>query len=215
MCVNRNRYTASVTSLAWRFLAPLLAMALLLGACADPGRPAPIVWVKDRPIADFTLTDQEGAPFRLSDHAGKVRLLNFGYTSCPDICPTTMIDWRDTKRLLGDEAEGVSFIMVTVDPDVDTPAVLKRFLGHFDPAFIGLSGTEDELQGVWDRFGVKVDEVKLSGSATEHSISHSTATYVVDGDGNLVMKFSFDAQPVDMARGIRELLEKSETGGGS
>ena len=182
---------------------------MFLAACSDPGRPAPIVWVPDRAIADFTLTDQDGAPYRLSDHNGEVRLLYFGYTSCPDICPTTMIDWRDTRRALGNDAADVSFIMVTVDPDVDMPEVMKRFLGHFDPAFIGLTGSEDELQSVWDRFGVNVEEVKLAGSATEHSISHSTATYVLDADGKLVMKFSFDAQPVDMVRGVRELLNGS------
>lgn len=167
----------------------------------------PVERLAPTPISDFTLTDQDGSPFRLSDRAGTVRLFYFGYTSCPDICPTTMVDWRDTARLLGEDAKKVTFIMVTVDPEVDKPPVLKRFLGLFDSSFIGLSGSPDELKSVWDAFDVTVETLDLPESATGHSISHSAAVHVIDQEGDLVMKFRFDAEPEDMAEGVQQLLE--------
>jgi len=192
-------------------------MALLAAACgsADSGSaptPAendPVERLEARSLADFTLTDQDGSPYTLSDGAGRVRLFYFGYTSCPDICPTTMVDWNETAELLGDDARSVDFIMVTVDPDVDRPAVLKQFLANFNSSFVGLSGSADELKAVWDEFGVTVKRLELPDSATGHSISHSASTWVVDQDGELTMKLRFDADPEDMVRGVRQVLDES------
>lgn len=188
-----------------------LAVMVAASACgggapaADP-TPATIERVAAHEIPDFALTDQDGASFRLSDLDGSLKLFYFGYTNCPDICPTTMVDWRDAKRILGEDAASVRFVMVTVDPAQDTPPVLKRFLGLFDPGFIGLTGDARDLASVWAHFGVQVQRIELPESATGHSISHSAAIWVVDGERNLVMKFSFDATPEDIAAGVRQLL---------
>ena len=162
-----------------------------------------------RQVADFTLTDQDGHPFRLSDSNGAVRLLYFGYTSCPDICPTTLANWRTVKRQLGDAASDVRFIMVTVDPEVDRPAQMKRYVQLFDPSFIGLSGTADELTRAWDAFDVHPKRLELPASATQHSISHSASVYVVDGDGMLRLEIPFSEKADEAAQDILRLMGRA------
>ncbi len=196
-----------------------ITAALAATACGGGGSPSAtptatteptpeaISRVEPHAIPDFTLTDQDGATFRLADLDGSLKLFYFGYTNCPDICPTTMVDWREVKRGLGDDASKVRFVMVTVDPEQDTPPVLKRFLALFDEAFIGLTGDPADLANVWAHFGVKVRRLDLPESATGHSISHSAAVWVVDERRDLVMKFSFAATPEDMIAGVRMLLE--------
>ncbi len=93
-------------------------------------------------VADFTLTSHAGTPFRLSDQAGKIVVLFFGYTSCPDFCPTTLMEFKKVRARLVREAEHTQFIFITVDPERDTPDKLRAYLNSFDPAFIGLTGTE-------------------------------------------------------------------------
>jgi protein SCO1/2 len=159
-------------------------------------------------IDTFTLTDQDGKPFQVIGGSGKVRLLYFGYTSCPDICPTTLANWRTVKKQLGDAASEVQFIMVTVDPDVDVPAEMKRWVGLFDPAFVGLSGTVDELTAVWHAFGVHPQRLELPTSATTHSISHSSAVYVLDKDGFLRLKIPFTEKPDEAAQDILRLMNQ-------
>jgi protein SCO1/2 len=162
------------------------------------------------PITDFELTDQHGDAYRLSEGDGALRLFYFGYTSCPDICPATMVDWRDARRTLGERAEAVRFLMVTVDPPNDTPEVLGTYLAHFDPTFIGLSGAEADLRRAWDAFGIAVRHVELPESATTHSISHSASIFVVDDEEKLVMKLAFDATSDDIVHGILQLLEEEQ-----
>lgn len=200
-------------------LAALFVLALAAAGCGDGGGTGPtptpsaeptpeaISRIEPHAIPNFTLTDQDGAEFRLADLDGSLKLFYFGYTNCPDICPTTMVDWRDVKRGLGEDAAKVEFVMVTVDPEQDTPPVLKRFLALFDEEFIGLTGDARALSNVWAHFGVKVRRLDLPESATGHSISHSAAVWVVDEQRNLVMKFSFAATPEDMIAGVRQLLE--------
>jgi protein SCO1/2 len=181
------------------------------GATASPGAGGAYIADEYEPaeeIADFTLTDQDGNPFRLSAGSGKVRLLYFGYTSCPDICPTTLANWRNVKRQLGDAASEVQFIMVTVDPDVDVPAQMKRWVELFDPEFVGLSGSAEELASVWRAFGVHPQRTELPSSATEHSISHSASVYVVDKDGLLRLKIPFTEKPDEAAQDILRLMNQ-------
>jgi protein SCO1/2 len=203
------------------FFIGLIVASITAASCASSsdGEPAatesvptidPVIAI-DPPIAigDFELTDSRGAPYRFSEGEGDVRLFYFGYTDCPDICPATMVDWRNARRALGDRADHVRFLMVTVDPENDTPEALAEYLGNFDPTFVGLSGTEAELRRAWDAFGVKVQKVDLPESATAHSISHSASVFVVNRDEELVMRLAFDATDEDIVKGVLELLEES------
>lgn len=199
---------------------PLLALALMFvsAACSSkaepaastplPGNPQALVMLPPEPVGDFMLVDQQGRQFRLSEAGGKVRVVYFGYTSCPDICPTTLWEWKTIKQNLGASADDVRFIMVTVDPGIDTPDVMKRFLGLFDPSFIGLTGAPSDVAMVWDAFGVRTDVVELSGSYAGHAISHSTSMYVLDNENQLRMKIPFSEEPEDAAQDIRLLLSR-------
>ena len=132
-----------------------LLAGLLLNACASTP-PAFKGTTIDPPLptADFTLTDQNGQPFRLSDQQSDLTLLFFGYASCPDVCPMTLAVWNQIYEALGDDADRVRFILVTVDPDRDTPAQMKPYIAVFNPSFIGRTGTLDELETVYERYGI-------------------------------------------------------------
>src|SRR5512133_879579 len=106
------------------------------------------------PAPDFSLPDGKGAQFQLTQQRGKVVLIFFGFTNCPDICPTTMADFEQVRQRLGNDGDKVDFVFVTVDPDRDTPQVTAQYAARFDAAFYGLSGTEQQLDPVWKAYGV-------------------------------------------------------------
>lgn len=165
------------------------------------------VYDPPREIADFTLIDQNGRPFRLSDTDGTVRLFYFGYTNCPDICPTTLLTWKRVREELGDHAEHVTFIMVTVDPEQDTPEVLGRYVTAFHPSFIGLTGPMEDLTRVWADFGVQVQKEPQPDSAAGYSVGHTAAVFAVDPERRLRLKFPFGATPEQIALDVRRLME--------
>ena len=203
---------------------PLLAIATMLAAACSsraepavstPPSPTPLpgvvkanVMLPPQRVNDFMLIDQDGRQFRLSEAEGKVRVVYFGYTSCPDICPTTLWEWKTIKRELAEWASDVRFVMVTVDPGTDTPEAMKRFIDLFDPSFIGLTGAPGDVAQVWDAFGVRTEVVELSGSYAGHAISHSTSMYVLDNENMLRMKIPFSEEPEDAAEDIRLLLSR-------
>lgn len=159
-----------------------------------------------RPVTDFTLTNQDGQPVRLSDYRGKLVVLFFGYTHCPDVCPTTMARLNRVVRELGDEAKGLQVLFVSVDPERDTPARLKQFLSHFNPAFVGLTGQAEEVAAVNMAFGVYVKKEEV-GSAAGYLVTHTARIYVIDRQGRLVLTFPADAAVQDIAADLRYLLE--------
>jgi protein SCO1/2 len=144
------------------------------------------------------LTDQNGKPFTLSDQRGKVVLLYFGYVNCPDECPLTMAHVKLARQSLGARAQNVQVAMVSTDPARDTPQALGDFMAHFDPSFLGLTGTLPELQKVWKDYGVTVEQ----GGET-----HSTFLYVIDPAGNVRETFLPDAEPTDIAADVNLLLK--------
>jgi protein SCO1/2 len=170
------------------------------GAAYDPPRTG----------IDFTLTNQEGEPFSTDDLQGKVVLLYFGYTHCPDFCPATLIDFQRVKQQLGDKADEVAFAMVSVDPERDTPEVMKEYLDYFDPSFIGLTGSDEELAPIKQEFGI----VSSAGDATPQGngedvywVDHSTKTYVLDKDGNLALEYAFGANAEDITADVEHLID--------
>jgi len=158
-----------------------------------------------KPAPDFALTDAEGREFRLSDQRGRSVLLFFGYASCPDVCPTTLTEFKRVGTLLGSQADRVRFVFISVDPERDTPEKMLAYARAFDPAFIGLSGPEEQLAKIWRDYGV-VQQKEETGSAGGYFVTHTARAFAVDPARNLRMTFPFDADPTDIAADLRYLL---------
>lgn len=161
-------------------------------------------------IEDFVLTDQHGDDFRLSTDSNEVAIVFFGYTLCPDVCPTTLADLVKAKRALGDEAERVSFIWITVDPERDTPQVFNKRIEVFDPEFVGLSGSRESLEEVWDSFGVFVEQDDTQGSAAGYLVSHTANTFLVDKDMKNRVVFPFGTASDSIAADISAILKEQK-----
>ena len=147
--------------------------------------------------AEIKLTDHNGQPFQLSSFRGKVVLVFFGFSHCVNECPATMAIIRQALETVGDPAKDVKVVMVSTDPATDTPESMKEFMGRFNPKFLGLLGTPDELAKAWQDYGVTV----LDGGET-----HSSFTYVVDKKGNLRETFLPDTNPDNVASDLKVLL---------
>lgn len=179
---------------------------LALVSCGSPSFRGSVL---DEPVAvpDFVLTDEEGDTFRLSDQQGNVVLLFFGYTQCPDVCPTTLANWRKVHEALGDDAERVRFVFVTVDPERDTAERLGLHVNAFNPEFIGLTGPQDELETVYDVFNVIYEKDTSSGSAAGYLISHTATTFVLDPGGHWRLRETYGTEVEDIVHDIQQLLE--------
>ena len=161
------------------------------------------------PLTDFTLQTANNETFRLGDAKGKIVLLFFGYTSCPDVCPTTLAIFRQVHERLGDDAQMVRFVMITADPDRDTPDKVAEYTARFNPEFIGLSGSLTDLEAVWKELGVFVER-QDSGSAAGYLVSHTASVYVIDQNGNLLMTLSYGTTAIDMADDLTQLLKQAQ-----
>jgi protein SCO1 len=153
------------------------------------------------------VTDQHGQPFSLADQQGKVVMLFFGYTHCPDFCPATLYQFMDVKEALGDDADQIVFAMVTVDPERDTPERLVEYLEFSDPAFLGLRTTPEETQIVARDWMVSFSKREVD-SATGYMVDHSTASYVVDKAGNLRLTYPSGFDTDDMTADIQHLIDE-------
>ena len=167
-------------------------------------------WLVDPVIEapDFTLVDQHGREFRLSDQEGKAVVLFFGYTMCPDVCPTTLAQYRDVKRELGEAADGVTFVFVTVDPERDTQERLARYVSNFDPAFVGLRGDREAMAKVWNDYGILVERVYNPENPERYSVNHTSLSYVVDKQGRLRLVHPFGFPLEDVVHDLRTLIEE-------
>ncbi|RMF66362.1 MAG: SCO family protein [Calditrichaeota bacterium] len=160
------------------------------------------------PFMDFTLTDQHNQRFQLRDHLGKVVVLFFGYTTCPDVCPLTLSTWKRLKDALGKDAQQVEFVYVTVDPERDTQERLAKHLAIFSPDFIGLTGTPEELQEVYSSYGVYREKVKVSDSAAGYLMNHTSKMLVLDKQGKWRLNISYNAPVADIVHDLRILLKE-------
>jgi protein SCO1/2 len=167
------------------------------GALIDPAQPAP----------QIELPASTGGTFRLSDYQGKVVLLFFGYTSCPDVCPTTLGDMKQVRERLSEEAEQVQVVFVTVDPQRDTAERLASYLSLFDPSDIGLTGSEEQLDPVWQAYGVYRAIDTSTQTATGYLVDHSSRVYLIDRQGNLRLTYAFGTAPADIAADVAYLLK--------
>lgn len=183
----------------------ILFIALLLSGCSEP------VQFKSTDISgadwgkDFKLTDHHGQLRRLGDFKGKAVVLFFGFTQCPDVCPTTLSSMRDALGLLGDDAGRVQVLFVTLDPARDTPQMLAQYLPMFHPSFLGLSGDEASTAALAKDF--KVFYAKQPGTAPgSYSIDHSTGSYAFDPQGRLRLLLRHGETPDNVAADLKLLL---------
>lgn len=189
-------------------MALLLSSVLLLTACGRPYQYTATVLEPAKQVTDFTINDQHGLPFQLSAQQGKVTLIYFGYTNCPDFCPTTMGDWKQVKQLLGEEAANVRFVLLSVDPQRDTPEALKQYLDHFDPSFIGLRPSQEQLDQLSQEYGVGADAHTQHMDVADPR-RHGTYTYAIDQSGRWRLLFSYDTDPQQIADDLKQLLQSS------
>ncbi len=159
--------------------------------------------------ANFTLKDQNARPFQLSDQRGKIVLMFFGYTNCPDVCPTMLLQFKQARAQLGNQADHVRFVFITVDPERDTFENMKTYLGAIEPAIIGLSGSQAELEPVWKAYGVyRQKQAGQSPDDYADLLEHSSRVYLIDAQDQLRLTYDFGVTAEDMVQDVQYLLRK-------
>ncbi len=186
-----------------------LAVGIVLAVLAACGNSGPKFMASDvtgtKFGRDFSLVDQNGKPRTLADFHGKAVVLFFGYTQCPDVCPTTLAELAEAMKKLGPDASRVQVLFVTVDPDRDTPQVLKEYVPAFDPAFLGLTGDAAAIERTAKEF--KVIYRKQPGATPgSYTMDHSAGTFIFDPQGRLRVYVGYGQGPDVFAHDIRELL---------
>lgn len=165
-----------------------LALACCLAACS-PKPPAQVFQAEDVTGAGFatafTLTDMNGQRRTLADYHGKAVAMFFGYTHCPDVCPTTLAEVAAALKQLGDKADRVQVLFVSVDPARDSNAVLRSYVAAFDPRFVGLSGTPDEIRAVARDYKVVYQQHGGTPGGNDYTVDHSAGSYLYDPEGRL------------------------------
>lgn len=191
-----------------RRLYPWLLAVLFLAACGSrPPAFKGTVLNPPKTATDFTLTDQTGQPFTLNAQQGSVVLLYFGYTACPDVCPTTLGTWKQVAEQLGADAARVRFVFVTVDPERDTVEQLGRYLPLFSPDFVGLTGTPEALEPVYQAYAVYHQKVLRADSALGYLVDHTATTYVIDPTGTWRLLESYGTPAEDIVHDVQLLLK--------
>lgn len=156
----------------------------------------------------FALVDQDGKPRSDADFRGKPMLIYFGYSFCPDVCPTELAHMAHAVELLGKDAEKVWEVFVTVDPERDTQAVMKEYVAQFSPRMVGLTGTPQQVAQAAKAFRVYFAKGKPDSDGI-YMMDHSSLFYLMDGEGKFVTHFSARSRPEDMAAAIRKLLDRT------
>jgi protein SCO1/2 len=152
----------------------------------------------------FKLVDQNSKPITDQDLKGHPFLVFFGFTHCPDVCPTTLFDVSETFRALGPDAKDVRALFITVDPERDTPAVLKDYLTSFDPRIIGVTGDADAIAAAEKAYRVYAKKVPLDGG--DYTMDHTAIVYLMNKDGRFVTPFSLKRRPEEAAADLKRYL---------
>lgn len=157
------------------------------------------------PVDDFELTAHTGQRVRLSDFRGRLLVLFFGYTSCPDICPATLSDLAGALELLGERAAEVQVAMVTVDPERDSPPMMTQYLDNFHRDFVGLTGERAEIEAVAGAFGIYYEQ-DVQGQPGGYLVVHTTSLLVIGRDGRLRLVLPFGVTKKEIAADLLNLL---------
>jgi protein SCO1 len=204
-----------------RLMIALLVLVITLSACGGAPAATPTdaaTAESDTPTAgtpidppkalsDFTLaSSQGGKPLSLSALRGKPLLLYFGYTFCPDACPTTLSEFIRVKKDLGSRGDQLAVLMVSVDPERDTPTVLARYLTAFDPSFIGMTGDDATLRRIGGEYGLFYQRHAAGGSSAGYLMDHSASAYLIDRHGQLRVVYSYGTPHAVIAPDVERLL---------
>lgn len=206
-----------------RFLWLLAGLLVVLVACGgkvesnkNESNPAPgegdLLGVLTEPrqlIENFGGPSTQDTDFNIEDYRGKVVLIYFGFTTCPDICPTTLAEIRQVMSDLGEDAANVQFVMVTIDPERDTLDQLKAYVETFSGDFIGVRQEGETLQAMQDTFEVKAFRQELPDSAMGYTFDHTPSVFVIDKQGRWVERFLFGTSPSTIERDVRLLLAEN------
>jgi protein SCO1/2 len=156
----------------------------------------------------FSLTDHNGKVKTLKDYTGKVVVVFFGFTQCPDVCPTTMVELAEVKKLLGSDGDKLQAVFISVDPERDTPEILKSYMGNFDPSFVALRPTAEELAAVAKDF--KVFYKRVDGKTPgNYSMDHTAGSYVFDGNGKIRLFTRYGSGAEMLASDIKLLIKNT------
>ncbi len=183
--------------------------ASLIAACSPQQAAFASVDVTGAEYAkNFELTDHNGQVRRIQDFAGKVVVMFFGYTQCPDVCPTTMTELAEVKKALGKDGDRLQALFVTVDPQRDTPEVLKGYMANFDPSFLALTTTPEKLVELAKEY--KIYFKKVDGKTpSSYTMDHSAGSYVYDTKGQLRLFTRYGSGPKALTDDIRILLKQA------
>jgi protein SCO1/2 len=186
-------------------------LAVTLGGCQKPGGKADVPAFKSIDITGaeygrvLDLTDADGKPRHLADFKGKVTVVFFGYTQCPDVCPTTMVELAQVKTALGADGDRVQGVFVTIDPERDTAAVLKAYVTNFSPDFIALRGSADETRAAAKQF--KVFYAKVPGKTPDsYTMDHTAGSYVFDTQGHIRLFTRYGSGAEALTHDLKQLL---------
>ena len=194
-----------VAEISLRAVAWAVAWAALIVFVNLRWSPAPALPVL--PLGgDFNLTDHNGGRFELSSLRGKAVLIFFGYTSCPDACPTTLSKLSVVYRRLGSDARRVKTLYISVDPERDTPVVLRTDLANFRIDALGLTGKKNDIDRVVKLYGAAYEIIPTPGSYAKYTVSHTTTLYALDTSGRTRMMFDYYAEADEIVNGIRAIL---------
>lgn len=194
-----------------RSLISLCLCGALLSACSDKPADATATGFSGIDItgADyatgFSLTDHNGQPRTLADFKGKAVVIFFGYTQCPDVCPTSMSELAQAKQLLGPDGDKLQGLFVSVDPERDTPEVMKAYMASFDPTFLALYAAPDKLADVAKSFRIYYKKVD-GKTPTSYTMDHSAGSYVYDPQGRLRLYHRYGTGAAALAADIKILL---------
>ena len=195
--------TGRVVAMLGAFLGGLVLVfgAILLITGRSPSPIGPAIAAVGGP---FHLEDQNGRPVSDEDMKGRPFLVFFGFTHCPDVCPTTLFDISEVLKRLGKDADRTGALFITVDPERDTPAVLKDYLSNFDPHLRGLTGDASAVEAALRAYRVYAKKVPLSGG--DYTMDHTAVVYLMDKDGRFVAPFNLKRTPQAAADDLRRFL---------
>lgn len=183
--------------MALALLAPAAGAATLKGGVFDPPRAAP----------EIVLPSSKGTDFKLSNYRGKVVVLEYGYTHCLDVCPVSLAALTLARQKLGALASDVQVVFITVDPVRDTAARLRTYLAPFDPSFIGVTGTQKQIDALLKDYGISASKRMVEGSKTDYTMHHSSYLYFIDRKGMQRSLMPFGRPADDIAHDLQLLLK--------
>lgn len=184
----------------------LAGLGSILGACSEKKPSFSAIDLTGADYArDFSLADHNGQQRSLKDFAGRIVVMFFGYTQCPDVCPTTLTEMVEIKKLLGPDGQRLQALFVTVDPERDTPEVLKAYMTNFDPGFLALVPRPEQLAVLAKDYKVYYKRVE-GKTPTSYTMDHSAGSYIYDTRGRLRLYTRYGTGAAPLAADIRQLL---------